>query len=226
MAVSNGPTVVTSGLVLSLDAADRNSYPGSGTTWTDMSGNGNNATLVNSPAFSSASGGAIALDGIDDSVSLQTFTFTNLPYTLEFFGKITGTLDTSNRRSIFANFSFASEFSNTNTFFTNITVDSVATYFNFGFSTAGSIVVGNNFHWVFTLNDSKQVYQYLNNVKTAVNTQLTSYTTITSTIQRFGASGLGRYFVGNLYCARIYNKALTDSEVVQNYNASKTRFGL
>ena len=66
MAFGNGPRIVTNGLVLSLDAADRNSYPGSGTTWRDMSGNGNNGTLTNGPTFSSANGGSIVFDGTND----------------------------------------------------------------------------------------------------------------------------------------------------------------
>jgi hypothetical protein len=58
--------IVTNGLVLALDAADKNSYPGSGTTWRDMSGNNSNSTLTNSPTFNSANGGSIVFDGVDD----------------------------------------------------------------------------------------------------------------------------------------------------------------
>jgi len=68
MAQQYGPKVVTDGLVLSLDAADKNSYPGSGTTWTDLSGNGNNGTLTNGPTFDSGNGGSIVFDGGDDYV--------------------------------------------------------------------------------------------------------------------------------------------------------------
>ncbi len=58
--------IVTDGLVLALDAADRNSYPGSGTTWTDLSINKSNSTLTNSPIFNSSNGGSIVFDGVDD----------------------------------------------------------------------------------------------------------------------------------------------------------------
>ena len=64
MAASSGPDIVDSGLVLALDAADRNSYPGSGTTWTDLSGRGNNGTLTNGPTYSSVNGGSIVLMGL------------------------------------------------------------------------------------------------------------------------------------------------------------------
>ena len=52
--ITNIPTIITSGLVLNLDAGNAASYPGSGTVWTDLSGNGNNGTIVNSPAYTSA----------------------------------------------------------------------------------------------------------------------------------------------------------------------------
>ena len=71
MAYNNGPRIVTNGLVFSVDAADRNSYPGSGTTWTDVSLSGNNGTLTNGPTFSSTYGGGIVLDGINDYVSIN-----------------------------------------------------------------------------------------------------------------------------------------------------------
>ena len=60
--------IVTDGLVLALDAGNHRSYPGSGTTWTDLSGEGNNGTLTNGPVFDSGNLGSIDFDGIDDYV--------------------------------------------------------------------------------------------------------------------------------------------------------------
>ena len=68
MAYRNGPKIVTDGLVLCLDAAIGKSYPGSGTTWYDLSGNGNNGTIVNA-TFNSSNNGTIYLDGTDDYVN-------------------------------------------------------------------------------------------------------------------------------------------------------------
>ena len=70
MSYSNGPTIVTDGLVLALDAGDRNSYPGSGTTWNDLAGS-NNLTLYNSPSFSSNNGGHFLFDGANDYMTIQ-----------------------------------------------------------------------------------------------------------------------------------------------------------
>jgi hypothetical protein len=64
--VNADPTIVTSGLVLNLDAGNASSYPGSGTSWSDLSGNNNNGTLFNGPAFSNSSADVISFDGADD----------------------------------------------------------------------------------------------------------------------------------------------------------------
>ena len=69
MAIFYNPRTITDGLVLCLDAANRKSYPGSGTTWTDLSGRGNTGTLTNGPTYSSANGGSIVFDGTDDIVN-------------------------------------------------------------------------------------------------------------------------------------------------------------
>jgi hypothetical protein len=70
MAYFHSPTIVTNGLVLCLDSANTESYPGSGTTWTDLSGNGNNGTLVNGPVFDGENLGSISFDGVNDSVQI------------------------------------------------------------------------------------------------------------------------------------------------------------
>jgi hypothetical protein len=82
MALAHGAgQIAMNGLVLYLDAANRKSYPGSGTTWTDLSGNGNTGTLVNGPTYSSANGGVIALDGVNDYIDVP-INLTNTNYTI------------------------------------------------------------------------------------------------------------------------------------------------
>ena len=66
MALSHSPSIITDSLILCLDAANTKSYPGSGATWTDLSGNGNNVTLTNGPTYSSVDGGSIVFDGTND----------------------------------------------------------------------------------------------------------------------------------------------------------------
>jgi hypothetical protein len=73
MSAIGGPATVTSGLVLELDAGNIKSYPTTGTTWFDKSGNARNGTLTNGPTFNTGSLGSIVFDGVDDYVSLGTF---------------------------------------------------------------------------------------------------------------------------------------------------------
>ena len=70
MAGSAGPDLVQNGLVLALDAADKNSYPGTGTNWYDLISNANTGTLTNGPTFSNLNGGCIVFDGTDDYVNI------------------------------------------------------------------------------------------------------------------------------------------------------------
>ena len=74
MPTSAGPDIVQNGLVLELDAADRNSYPGTGTAWFDLSGNNRNFTLTNGPTFQNIGGGSFRFDGTNDYATLNIAT--------------------------------------------------------------------------------------------------------------------------------------------------------
>jgi hypothetical protein len=75
MSNNYGPRIVTDGLVLCLDAADQNSYAGSGSTWYDLSGNNNHFTLNNSPTYSFEGGGNIIFDGTNDEAELSSWSW-------------------------------------------------------------------------------------------------------------------------------------------------------
>jgi len=223
-----GPNIVTDGLILHLDAANVKSYPETGTAWNDLSGNNNHGELVNGPTYDSANGGSIVFDGIGDFFTFPDLVFTDEPYTIEIYGKLTGPINTDNRRSIFCDGSGVGEFSNPFTFFTTAYIDGIRTFSNLNFSTAGSIVVDQVFHWVFTMDETGLVMMYFNGKPiNSPLTGLTGGTTITTLYRRFGTrSGDSRPYNGNLYYSRFYNKVLTNGEVLQNYNATKSRFGL
>lgn len=72
MGYYSGPRIITNGLVLHLDAANKKSYPGTGTTWFDLSGNNNHGTLTNGPTYSSVNGGVIVFDGVNDYSNINT----------------------------------------------------------------------------------------------------------------------------------------------------------
>jgi hypothetical protein len=72
MSLGHGSSIVRNGLVLHLDAANPKSYPGSGTTWTDLSGNGNNGTLINGPVYNTTNNGNLIFDGVNDYAEITT----------------------------------------------------------------------------------------------------------------------------------------------------------
>lgn len=89
MGIAYNTTIVREGLVLHLDAANVKSYPGSGTVWKDLSGNGNNGTLVNGVGYNSANNGVFTLDGIDDYINIP-INLQNMPHTIIAVARYTG----------------------------------------------------------------------------------------------------------------------------------------
>lgn len=78
----NHPSLVTSGMIMCLDAANPRSYPGTGTTIYDATGNGYNGTLVNGPTYSTANGGVITVDGINDYIDVPGINLSTSSYTI------------------------------------------------------------------------------------------------------------------------------------------------
>lgn len=221
MAISRGPKVVTSGLSLYLDAANSSSYPGSGTTWTDISGNNRNGALTNGPTFNSSNGGSIVFDGTNDFVSVASdanilsttaYTKTVWFYVTSFStdnnlisagssGQHALWLFTSNKLN-------AGHNGNWNTVVSTTTLVLNRWYF-------GSVTFNNTSGWVL----------YLNGVQESTSVSTTTFTG-TGTISIGSYQNLGNYFTGRIATATVYNRVLSSSEILQNYNATKSRFGL
>lgn len=232
----NSPPIVTNGLVLSLDAANTKSYPKSGTTWTDLSGNNNTGSLVNGPTFSSDSGGGIVFDGVNDYVvvnNTSTINPTSAITVASFF----------NIASVGANYApIMFKQNNYNTFFEQYTLTLNNTAIGFGItgvdrvqkSVISSIDYRNkNVYAVGTCDTvTDEMKLYINGV--LIQTlSFTSTFDIANTILEIGGTGVlyfGNTFPGwangKIYTSQIYNRALSAQEVLQNYNAAKTRFGL
>ena len=241
MALGHGPKVVTDGLVLALDAADRNSYPGSGTTWTDLSGNGNNGTLVNGVGYNGSNGGSLSFDGVNDYGSISHTTTLN-----------PGTGDFTFGGFFKVNSDFASNFFPV--FFSKSQLDWQNGYlirptwpyngtFAVGVSQGGNSGV-DRVTLVSTLTASLGTWVNIVGVWTASTRTLLLYfngiqngsSTITNsiTINPTANLELGRYnritqsryeyLPGNIAQVSIYNRALTAQEVLQNYNALKGRY--
>jgi hypothetical protein len=234
MATKYSPKIITNGLVLSLDAANNKSYPGSGTTWTDLSGNNNNGTLTNGPTFSSANGGHIVFDGTNDYLSLNSaLNFsTSTGFTICMFLQKVNNQSGTAWNYFYSNNSPTIEIggygqTGTSFVFKDNTVanteigsqDIVSSWSYISFGTNASTRTS----YIYTLNPT---------VGTVLTTSVGSVSNLTIGFERFFTTGPSGGPAGTTYfrskCATIqaYNRVLTSTEVLQNYNATKSRFGL
>jgi hypothetical protein len=224
------PRIVTGGLVLALDAADKNSYVGSGTTWKDLSGNANNGTLTNGPTFSNVNGGVIVLDGTDDYVSLtSTDSLRPSNVTLSvWFNRNNSTIVgneaiAESRKSLWISYGF------------HISSGGINWYIgytdSFPYSTSVNAVgnyIDGNWHNVVGTYDKQNLKIYVDGVLKNTSSSFTSDILYSGTLNfliGFHAEST-TYFEGKIATTSLYNRALTATEVLQNYNATKTRFGL
>jgi hypothetical protein len=211
MAFNYSPKIVTDGLVLYLDAANQYSYVSGSTSWNDISRGGNNGTLVNGPTYNSANGGSIVFDGTNDYVSGSTQNLST--YTMCIMIKISA-------------FRIGAGIFGGN--------DGINPYIQLG---------GNN-NWQFnnafvsTNTPTLNQWTYVCGVQTSTNIQnLYVNQTLVNSASGFSSTLNNNYLIAqrsigaiHTNCtvgfAQIYNKALTAQEIQQNYNATKTRFGL
>lgn len=221
-------SVVTDGLVLYLDAANYKSYPGSGTAWSDLTINNNNGTLTNGPTFSSANGGSIVFDGVDDYVSGSSFTpnFTNK--TLSAWVKLNSV---SQQGGGVINIQ-----SDSGTIFDAIVYNETNSGWGFGSNsflrtTWSGVKETSTNNWVNILatyqNNNYNLYR--NGVVILNTTSYLAYNFNFSSKSLLGyrhTGGTGAFLSANISNAQIYNRALSAGEVLQNYNALKRRFNL
>ena len=228
MSLSHGPSVVTQGLVLALDAADRNSYPGSGTTWTDLSGLGNTGTLINGVTYDSVDGGgSLSLDASNDYISCGTTGVAASTFSSETWIKKKGdnghffvidNLDQPELRLTFTSTGLLIQYYDNGAYFTNTT-------YSFTFSTSSWYQI------VTTVQNGSQNY-YVNGslILSSSGTYDGSSNTNAGehTLGTYNRPGAGYNGYANVKYAihRIYNRALSAAEVSQNFNALRGRFGI
>jgi hypothetical protein len=245
MGVSGGPYIVRdSSLVLELDAADRNSYVSGSTTWRDLAPNSFTGSLVNGPIFSSASLGSIVFDGVDEYVNLESARAQILTYTSSV------TFDIVFNMSQWVNNFYNGVFvlgrnpdpgGGTQCYFLSyidITGRFVAQFGNSngtpgnGISSPLQIQTNTIYNFTTTYNNGTgSLYQNSTLVSTAINATSTIYNTNQNNFyiggdSRYNPATSGRYFKGSVHNVKIYNRALTSSEILQNYNSQKSRFNL
>jgi len=229
MATSYQPKIVTDGLVLCLDAGDRKSYSGSGTTWTDRSGNGNSGTLVNGPTFNSGNGGSIYFDGVDDDCNIESSAVSIIQGQTNFTigvwvkmvatGTLKGLIGTLNY-GCGANLGLTA--SGSSLYFYNDTAACVST------SIGSWVETGKWLYCVGTYDGTTtKVYGYKDGVLSTNSGTVKSgaANTFSTTFRVFGDHNAIRT---NCYgaVAFAYDRVLTAAEILQNYNATKSRFSL
>lgn len=233
MAGSIAPNIVTDGLVLYLDGANTRSYIGTGSEWTDLSSGGNNGTLQSGPVFNSSNGGSIQFDGVNQWVDFQNnpnLYFLNLsPYTLSVWVNIT-----SATTGIFhglINREYGSPRNGYNLWFyrdpTTIAIASErwagtgqkVTFVSIPFSQCFN--VWNQFTVTF---DGATLRFYLNGAfahSASANGNITNTSGVLQIARR--QTDFANCKISNV---SIYSRELSATEIQQNYNATKTRFGL
>jgi hypothetical protein len=223
MSLAHSPSIITSNLVLCLDAANSKSYPGSGTTWTDLSGNGNNGTLVNGVGYSGDNLGSLVFDGVDDYVSTNFFpsdTILGQNFSWFFWAKYT--------RFAFNIGSHGNATGGSSRFYTQImnTNGDLRTAIGDSFYTSTTLGTENLNKWIMIgfVYDSGTVETYVNSVlvdeRDGVNFSGTSSSSW-SVGRGFDES---RFFEGESSNHTIYKKSLTSQEIQQNFNALRSRF--
>jgi hypothetical protein len=216
-----GPKTVTNGLVLCLDAADKNSYPGTGTSWNDLSGNNNTGSLTNGATFNSSNSGNIAFDGVDDCVvvnnnanilSKTAYTKTAWFYTTS-IGPNNNIISGGN--------------SGQHAFWLGGT-----SYLRAGHNGNWSTIVATTsmsvntwYYGAVTFNTTTGWNLYLNGVQEATNVDTTTFIGNQEILIGAYSTG-GNVFTGRIATSLVYNRVLTSTEILQNYNATKSRFGL
>lgn len=219
--------IVTDGLVLYLDAGNPLSYPGTGTTWTDVTGNGNNGTLVNGPTFDSSNGGSIVFDGTDDFVSTNYNVTANSSFTITVWVKRGGKIGFSNR-----------VWGNADTNVGNNGIDIIipddtwiynvrrANGSVYDISVTG-LSLGTTWHEITVSYDHTAGVGsklYLDNTFLAANTSLGHTVPHPLNIASDGDPTV--FFGGNIGAFYVYNRGLSASEIQDNFNALKSRYGL
>lgn len=241
--------IVTDGLVLCLNASDRNSYVSGSTTWNDVSGRGNNGTLTNGPTFNSANGGSIVFDGSNDQVNCGDIDLLGgaTSATWEVWFKVTSINNSSYWKSLITTWNdgdtgpghtwlFDTRYASWSFWVRFVGDNNDYPITNFEGGSGRNDFVPNTWYQMVGVFDSSQPNS--SKMKIYINGNfISSYnaggsTTIANkTANERLKLGVDRDvaapFDGNIAIVRIYkNKGLSETEVKQNYNATKSRFGI
>jgi hypothetical protein len=250
MAFNYSPKIITDGLVLYLDAANTRSYPGTGTTWSDLSRGGNNGVLTNGPTFNSANGGSIVFDGVDDYVnsigttstfdyfcSIGTFSigFWLNPNAINVRAFFIGNTLTNTEKGWFIAVEYGATDYGNNCIRFHAAGNATNTRLIAG-STNDSTVTTGWKHYFYTVTNGNYIGQwYINGVSSTTTTRVgtgnadqgayySGPLARTLNIGRSNYTSTVLPLAGRISNVLVYNRQLSAAEVLQNYNATKGRY--
>jgi len=232
-------TIVTSGLVLHLDAGNTASYPGSGSTWTDLSGSSNHGTLINSPTFNNSNEGNLVFNGTNQYITLpgsSNYSYGTGDFSIDYWFKFNSL--SSSSQSFLDAYSSPENSSSGGIFGFNVSNSQITTYANNGqvfTSTAITLPINTWINLTFVRSNGV-LYVYKNsnlidsfpctwNFQFTGNSVLPNlYIGINPGANYFANNGY--FFTGSLGNIKFYKGlGLTSTQVLQNYNALRPRFG-
>jgi hypothetical protein len=235
MSAISGPPIIKSGLILNLDAANRKSYSGSGTIWYDRSGNGNNGTLIGGVGYNNSNVKSLIFDGANNRIDCGT----------SFPSVISGTNSFSIECWVYplnTQPTYSDIWGNHTEPVVGIVMQQNASILNqyswgwgngvswasSGFSNFFNLIA---FKWnhLVAIRNGSSVQTYLNGNLIDATSNSSSILSNSSFNFQIGTGynlGSSRYFNGNISNFKIYNRALSAQEILQNFNATKSRFGL
>ena len=237
MGVGYNPRIVTNGLVLCLDAGNRRSYPGSGTTWTDLSTNARTGTLTNGPTFSSSNGGSIVFDGVNDFIEFgDVLDLGTNDMTINIWARPTSSADSyllSKTAAATQNYRYS----------VGIVGSKISPFFqgNVGadITPSGSTTIVTNTWYMFTyvFTRSSSITMYVNGVLETLTGSATISQWNGLDFQSINPFRVGTYtsgdnvgvtspFAGNISSVQMYFRSLSAAEIRQNFNATRGRYGI
>lgn len=227
MGLVHSPSVVTNGLIFCVDAANPKSYSGSGTSWNDISGYSRHATLMNSPTYLTSNGGNFSLDGTDDYVNIGHFFFPLNAFTFDlwfkpslndtlkifwmgemqiFFGTVAKTIYRRWYNNDTTAIAFQESFTpNYDSLWTNV-----------------CWTIG----WYTDIVYINGVQVGPNRNSTIANPTITGYNAQTNSATYIGRDEEAIYKPFSVASSKMYNRALSAAEITQNFNATRSRFGV
>jgi hypothetical protein len=216
--------IVTNGLILSLDSNKSSSYSGFGNTIFDLSGSGNTGALTNGPTFSGLNGGTLSFDGVDDFIDVSSISSISGDFTVGIWFYTTATSDIYYRRLI--------DFD----YITGFWLGRYASSDNWG----GGIIEPNSpygiylpftngqWHYLVSIRNGSTHTLYGDGITSTTSNTVSTGNLSSATKLKIASqpTGSNQFFNGRIAQVQIYNRALSAQEILQNYNATKYRFGL